>query len=81
MIRKDYDGTIRPVRRLKVVTTCALALVAVACGGCLMGKEFREAAGPAMESGVGLILDGLVDGIFAVIEPETDSNGSTSAAS
>ena len=77
MIRKDYDGTIR---RLKLVTTAAVALVAVACCGCLTGKDFREAAGPAMESGVNLILDGLVDGIFAVIEPEADSNGSASAA-
>jgi hypothetical protein len=80
MIRKHFDGTIRAVWGLKVVTSCIVVLVAIACGGCLTGKEFRAAAGPAMESGVDSILDGLVDGLFAVIEPEANNSGSTSTA-
>jgi len=39
--------------------------------GCdAVNKEFRAAAGPAIESGVDAILDGLVDGFFAVFDPD-----------
>jgi hypothetical protein len=38
--------------------------------GCLSGTEFRSAAAPAIKTGVNSILDGLVDGLFAVVEPD-----------
>ena len=52
--------------------TAATALVTQT--GCLAGTEFRAAALPALESGVEQILDGLVDGIFAAIQPESSSD-------
>ena len=55
--------------------TCVTATVMVAAAalstGCLAGREFREIAVPAVHSGVSLILDGLVDGVFAILEPDT----------
>ena len=38
--------------------------------GCGSAQEFREVAGPAVHSGVTDIVNGLVDGLFAVIEPD-----------
>ena len=43
----------------------------MAQGTCMSGRQFREAALPSLESGVNLILDGVVDGLFAAIEVET----------
>lgn len=39
------------------------------------GRQFRDAAGPAVESGVTQVVNGLLSGVFAVIatEPETTS--------
>ena len=39
--------------------------------GCLAATdEFRTVAGPALESGITSIVNGLLDGIFAIIEPD-----------
>jgi hypothetical protein len=43
--------------------------------GCVTGREFRAAAGPAVQQGLALILDGVVDGLFAVVEPEPETTG------
>jgi hypothetical protein len=44
--------------------------------GC--SDEFREAAGPALEQGVNSLLDGFVDGVFAVVDPDaTTADGTT----
>ena len=54
--------------------------IAFLLGGCSLGQEFRAAAGPAVETGVNAILDGLVSGLFAVIEPDgpgSDDNPSS----
>jgi hypothetical protein len=41
--------------------------------GCpLTGREFREVATPAVHTGVSQILNGLLDGLFAAIEPEAE---------
>lgn len=40
-------------------------------------KEFRAAAGPQLETGVNALLDGLVAGMFAVVEPDPDGSGSS----
>jgi hypothetical protein len=46
------------------------------CPGCIWGgEEFREVAGPAVQSGVTQIVTGLLDGLFATIAPDP-SNGS-----
>ena len=52
------------------VTTIAMVVAATSSTGCLAGREFREIAVPAVHSGLSLILDGLVDGVFAVIDPD-----------
>ena len=53
----------------------ALALSAgLSMGGCSDDfDEFRAAASPQLEAGVDALLDGLVDGIFAVVEPNTSA--------
>ena len=53
----------------------ALAIVVLAFGatgmtGCVTGEEFRSVAGPAVETGITSIVNGLLDGLFAVIEPD-----------
>ena len=58
---------------------CAFAALTFLLGGCSIGKDFRAAAGPAVETGVNAILDGLVDGLFAAIEPE-GTDGSDNAS-
>jgi hypothetical protein len=47
-----------------------IVLLAVIPAGCTTGRDFREAALPSLRTGVDAILDGLLDGIFAVIDPE-----------
>ena len=47
------------------------AVLAVSSGCVLSGSEFRAIAGPAVENGVTQIVNGLLDGLFAVIAPET----------
>lgn len=58
-----------------------LAMVIGIQSGCTPGREFRAAAGPAIQNGISLILDGLVDGIFAAIEPEPDGQSDSSPGS
>ncbi len=47
-----------------------------ACNGTL-GTEFRSVAGDSIKQGVLSIVTGLIDGMFAVIEPDTTSTPST----
>lgn len=44
--------------------------------GCEVGREFRAAAGPRVQTGVTDIVNGLLEGIFAAI----DLDDSTAAA-
>ena len=64
----------QPTRSLlpRLLSRGAIGLLIVLQSGCIPieGTEFRDAALPAIETGINAILDGLVDGIFAVIEPE-----------
>ncbi|HEY3243787.1 MAG TPA: hypothetical protein VGM03_10590 [Phycisphaerae bacterium] len=46
--------------------------------GCYGGKEFRDAAGPALRTGLDSIATGLIDGAYAVFEPDSDSNSNSS---
>ena len=45
--------------------------------GCEFGREFREAAVPLVESGVKDIVNGMLDGLFAAIEPDDTTDGSS----
>lgn len=55
----------------RTAAAMVLAGMAVGTAGCeLVTDEFREAAVPALETGVDSILDGLVDGFFAVADPD-----------
>ncbi len=53
------------------------AVILVGQTGCIPGggTQFREAALPAIETGVSSILNGVLDGIFAAIEVESDTTG------
>lgn len=54
-----------------------VVLAASACmsASCTFGREFRDAAIPSLQTGVTSILTGLVNGVFAAIEPEPDADG------
>ena len=63
------------------VAAITLALLAVAAGsvGCHdEWKVFRSAATPGLEAGINSILDGLVTGVFDVIEPDEDTSSTSS---
>jgi len=53
-----------------IATTCLLLI----SSGCLSDREFRAAALPAVQSGVSQILNGFLDGVFAAIAPEPESD-------
>ena len=55
-----------------VIITAAIALSTQT--GCPGGRQFREAALPAVQTGVDSILDGIVDGIFAAIAVESPND-------
>jgi hypothetical protein len=57
-------------------TVAWLALAALACTGCEsdMAKEFRTAARPQLEAGVDSLVSGLLDGAFALWEPDTTTS-------
>jgi len=67
-----FDRTQYYTRALTVLGFLLLSLTGTL--GCEAGREFRSAALPAIESGVSSILNGVLDGFFAAIEPEPNSN-------
>jgi hypothetical protein len=58
---------IRPTGAIAALLTACLALGAAGCEEKF--DEFRSAAGPQLESGVNALLDGLVSGVFAAVNP------------
>jgi|GEM_PF-2266883 len=54
----------------------AALMVYLPAVGCAAGRQFRSAALPSLESGVNLILDGVVSGLFAAIEVEPGNSTS-----
>lgn len=46
----------------------ALGLMITIQTGCTLTDTFRTAAGPALQSGITDVVNGILDGIFAVIE-------------
>lgn len=64
------------------VTLTALMLsLSAGCGVSDLSAEFRSAAGDDLQTGVTALLNGLLEGAFAVLEPgdSTDSNGTSTA--
>ncbi|UCC28882.1 MAG: hypothetical protein JSU86_11850 [Phycisphaerales bacterium] len=61
------------VRRSQALAVAIAAIALSGVTGCVTGREFREAAGPAFQTGVTAIVNGLLDGFFAVIEPDTNT--------
>ncbi len=62
--------------RARAIAVAATGLIALA--GCdMLNKEFRQVAGPAVQSGVTDIVNGLLDGVFAVINPDTSDDPGT----
>ncbi len=49
----------------------------LASSGCTTGREFRQAALPAVHEGVALILNGVLDGVFSAIEVEPENRSRT----
>lgn len=46
-------------------------MAAIAGSGCSeYMDEFRDAASPSLRTGVDALLDGFVEGVFAVVEPD-----------
>ena len=64
------------VGRCVVWATIGLA-VALMSGCSLITDEFRATAVPALQTGVQSILTGLVDGLFAVVDPGTSATSAT----
>lgn len=61
------------VRRSQALTIAVATIALSSMTGCVTGREFREAAGPAFQTGVTAIVNGLLDGLFAIIEPDTNT--------
>ena len=63
------------------LSVCLLGLAPILQGGCIpiQGTQFREAALPAIETGMSSILNGILDGVFASIEVENDQSGTNAS--
>jgi hypothetical protein len=71
-----------PRRKRLIVALAAAGATAMLMtqGACVDGRQFRTAALPALKGGVDLMLDGVVDGLFAAIAVETPpGTGDTSS--
>ena len=67
-------------RRWRILTAAGAVLTLSGAVGCTTGlDEFRTVATPALQAGVSQIMNGVLDGFFAAIEPEPSSttNGTT----
>lgn len=60
------------MRKTTKIGRLSVAMVLVTLSaGCDFNATFRQVAVPSVHSGVTQILNGLVDGVFAVIDPTT----------
>ena len=59
----------RNKHRLLVLMAGGLLTLSMA-GGCAQAEEFRAIASGQVQSGLTSIVTGLIDGLFAVIEPD-----------
>lgn len=68
--------TRRTGRLVGGVVLAVTATFAAGCGDGAFGKEFREVTAPTFETGVMTIADGLLEGLFAVYNPDSDASSS-----
>jgi hypothetical protein len=61
-----------------VAVVVMLAAMACGCDGKL-GKEFRETASSSLQSGLTEIATGLINGAFAVYDPDTTATDDTTS--
>lgn len=57
-------------RTTRVLISVACALSGIRMIGCAEAEEFRAVAGDSIQSGLQTIATGVIDGLFAVIEPD-----------
>ena len=72
----------RCMKKLAVYGFVLIALALPLMGGLGCGEyadEFRAAAAPSLRTGVDAIVDGFVEGVFAVIEPDEKSESDGNA--
>ena len=67
------------MRDRKVLQLLAVLLggTPILFGGCDSAEEFRSVAGSSIQSGITSIATGLIDGAFAVFEPDSTSDNSS----
>jgi hypothetical protein len=76
----------RPISRSRGARCAILALLAgillvgTACDEDAAVRAFRDAAGGSLQTGVGSIMDGVVDGLFAMLEIGDDQQSSSSSS-
>lgn len=64
--------------RVRIRTLLCLGLLGtLSSAGCTVGREFRQAALPAVHEGITLILNGVLDGVFSAIEVEPENRART----
>lgn len=66
--------------RNRLIAFALMSTATLPATNCTFGREFRDAAGPALQSGVTSILTGLVNGLFAAIEPEPETDGDAASS-
>jgi hypothetical protein len=60
----------KPTRSLKLVGMLS-GLYLLGLNGCAGAQEFRAVAGDSLQTGLTTIATGVIDGLFAVFEPDT----------
>lgn len=78
MRSRFFVQSVRPAPRRRCVRRAVLAPLMVALfatAGCQddVVEEFRAAAADQLQAGVSALLDGFVEGFFAVLEPNEES--------
>ena len=63
-------------QRMAAIGLLTLSLATLTA--CEEGIEFRSVAGPGVKEGVVSIVNGLLDGVFAVVEPGTSTTDGSS---
>ncbi len=80
--QQQFDATATRTSRRRCATIALVTLSLTFAAGCddEIAREFRQAAIGQVETGVNAILDGVLDGIFAIAEPDSSSSTSTSGS-
>jgi hypothetical protein len=82
---KRFIGRSKRARCAILALLIGVLVVGSACDEEAAGRAFRDAAAGSLQSGVGSIMDGVVDGLFAMLEvgddQPSDSSSSTTTGS